>query len=305
MKGRHFTWGKRLEMLLVRGIVWGLSAVAKRTSPATSFWLADRLGLLIYQVIPRFHRTALNNLHMAFGDRKPPAELERIARRALQNNCRAVMEFLRLRCLSPEDLQRLVELWGSEHLDAALAQGRGVMLVTAHYGNWELMGARIATAGYPLTVITRDQDDEALTRLVNDSRESAGLRVIRRQEVRKALACLRRNEILGILADQNTAVGGVFVDFFGRPAATATGPVLFALRLGTPLLPCFIRRLEDNRHRVVIYPPLELVRTGDATRDIALNTARLTKVIEHQIAERPEEWLWIHRRWKRRPEGEV
>jgi len=296
---------ERLEHWAGRILLFALAALARHAPWRLNYALADALGFALYHLVPRFRRIPQGNLRIAFGESCSEAALQRLARRSLQNSCRMALEFLKLQVLSRGELDRMVELEGTEHLDAALAQGRGAILLTAHYGNWEFMGARFITAGYPLSVIARDQDDEGVTRLVNDSRQGKGLRVLRRSEVREALKCLRRNEALGILADQNTAVGGVFVDFFGKPAATATGPALLALRTGAAVVPVFIRRESPGRHRVVIQPPLRLIHTGDREADVVANTALMTKVIEHQIAQWPEEWLWLHQRWKKRPPEEA
>lgn len=288
-----------------RLLLFALAAVVRRTPWRLSYALADALGLALYHLVPRFRRIPNGNLRLAFGASRSEAALQRLARRSLQNSCRTLVEFLKLPVLTPADLDRMVELEGTEHLDAALAHGRGAILLTAHYGNWEFLGARLITAGYPLSVIARDQDDEGITRLVNEARQGKGMRVLRRSEVREALKCLRRNEVLGILADQNTAVGGVFVDFFGKPAATAPGPALLALRTGAAVVPVFIRRESPGRHRAAIQPPLRLVHTGNRETDVVAHTALMTKVIEHQVAQWPEEWLWLHQRWKKRPPQEA
>jgi KDO2-lipid IV(A) lauroyltransferase len=253
----------------------------------------------------RYRRVARANLQRAFGATRSPAEIERMARRSVQHLGRTLIEFLQMPYWRDGEIERRVELKGTEHLDTALGQGRGVIGVTAHYGNWELLGARLGWAGYPLHVIVRDADDPATNALVDRIRGGWGYRVIpRRDGLRPALACLRRGELLALLLDQNAMTGAAFVDFFGYPAATAIGPAILARRTGAVLLPAFDRRLPDGRHLTEIFPPVSWEGLDD---DSAIRgmTARLTRAIETQIRIEPEQWLWIHDRWKLRPEAEL
>jgi Kdo2-lipid IVA lauroyltransferase/acyltransferase len=234
--------------------------------------------------------------HPAWSDE----EIERMVRRNFRHCGQTLAEFLAMPQWSSAEIAKRVELRGMHHLDAALSRGRGALLVTAHYGNWELMAARVVKAGYPVSVIARDADDPPTNALINWIRGACGYRVIsRRNATRPALECLRRNEPLGILLDQNTVSGEVYVDFFGHLAATATGPAILALRTGAPLIPLFDRRREDGTHVVELQPPLEWAPTGDRAQDVLRITAQLTHAIERQIRAEPSQWFWIHNRWKR------
>ena len=165
-----------------------------------------------------------------------------------------------------------------------------------------MVGARIAAEGYPLNVIARAQRDDRLTEYIRRTREVTGMRVLHReQSVRQSLRALRGNELVGILLDQNAGDDGVFVDFFGQPASTAPGAAAFALRTGAAVVPTFGWRKPDDSHVAEIGPALPLVETGDREKDILANTARYTKVIEERIREHPEQWFWLHKRWKSRP----
>jgi len=212
------------------------------------------------------------------------------------------MEVLQFPRLTSENLDRLVAFEGKQNMDSALKIGRGAIILTAHFGNWELLGASLALSGYGISFIVRPVRSPRLDALVNRNRESMGVGCIPRgRSVRDALRCLKRNELLGILADIDTRVDGVFVDFFGRPAFTPRGPVSIALRTGAVLVPAFIIRQKDDTHRVVIKKALELKITGALEEDIRVNTARFTKIIESYIREYPEQWIWIHQRWKTQP----
>jgi len=296
---RRRRWWDPVFQMAARYLLWGLAAWVRWAPMSLNYWLADRLGAGLYRW-PRFRQVAWENLRRVFGAGLPARTAEHLARRSIQNNCRVVIEFLKLRALTPEEVARRVTLEGTEHLDAALARGQGVVLLTAHFGNWEWMGARLVQAGYALHVIARDQDDADITALVRGTREGVGMRVLRRNEVREALRCLRRNEVLGVLADQYAGKRGVIVDFLGTPTSTVTGPSVFALRTGAALVPAFVSRDENNHHRVRVQPAVPLLRTGNREADIVANTARCNRIIAAQIRERPEEWLWIHRRWKLR-----
>jgi Kdo2-lipid IVA lauroyltransferase/acyltransferase len=279
-----------------RSLLWGLR------------WLPDRallgfgamLGSLFYATLHQYRRVARANLQRAFGDTWSEETIERMVRRSFRHCGQTLAEFMTMSSWSSAEVEKRVELRGRHHLDAALAQGRGALLVTAHYGNWELMAARLVRAGYALHVIARDADDPATNALINWIRGKCGYDVIsRRDATRPALECLRRNECLGILLDQNTVSGEVYVDFFGHPAATAPGPAILARRTGAPLVPIFDRRREDGTHVVEFQPPLEWTATGDREADVLTITAQLTQTIERQIRAEPAQWFWIHNRWKR------
>jgi Kdo2-lipid IVA lauroyltransferase/acyltransferase len=279
----------------VRSLLWGLR------------WLPDRavlgfgtaLGELFYAALHQYRRVARANLRRAFGETWSEEEIGRMVRRNFRHCGQTLAEFMAMPHWTHREIEERVELRGTYYLEAALAQGNGALLVTAHYGNWELMATRIARAGYPVNVIARDADDPATNALINWIRGGCGYRVIsRRYATRPSLECLRRNEALGILLDQNTSAGEIYVDFFGHPAATAPGPAILARRTGAPLIPLFDRRRADGTHVVEFHPPIEWVATGDREQEVLEITARLTQAIERQIRADPAQWFWIHNRWK-------
>jgi KDO2-lipid IV(A) lauroyltransferase len=213
------------------------------------------------------------------------------------------MEVLQFPRLTSENLGKLVTFEGKENLDNALKRHKGVIILTAHFGNWELLAAGLALSGYEVSFIVRPVRYPRLEALITQNRESMGINCIPRgASIKHALRCLRRNEILGILSDIDTKVDGVFVDFFGRPAFTPRGPVSIAMRTGAALVPAFIIRQKDDKHRVVIEKELELKLSGLPEEDVRENVAKYTKSIESYIRKSPEQWIWIHDRWKTRPE---
>lgn len=302
---RQIQWLKRLKGLLGRVSLLGLHSLAKRAPLPLLYWLGARVGKLAYWFSRRYRRVAERNLQMAFGDSLSPQQRRQLAQQVFVHFAQSLLEFLRGDGFSPDDLRRVVTLVGEEHLQWCLRQGRGVLIITAHYGNWEI-AARYLTQcqGYTLHVVARDADDGATTLLVNRLREQGGYHVIPRgQAARSVLQALRRNELVALLPDQNA--GDVFVPFFGRLAGTVAGPALLALRSGAPLLPVFCTRQPDRTYLFEMLPPILVQPSGDTERDVLDIMTRLTALIEQQIRKHPAQWLWLHNRWKTRPPEEA
>jgi KDO2-lipid IV(A) lauroyltransferase len=296
-------WSKPIEWWLTRQVI-GTVILSGRVLPRRALTPLGRwMGRQCYRQMPRYRRVALENLRRAFGDEWSDARIERVARESVEHLGITLVEFfLRQPYITPEEVEREVRFEGQAHYEEAFARGKGVILVTAHYGNWELMGPRLFGAGYQVSAVSRTADDPGLENMIESIRTRCGLRQIpRRQAARQGLAALKRNEILAILLDQNTMEGGVFVPFFGYPASTATGPAAFALKTGAALIPTFCLREADGTHTMKAWPPIYPEPTGNRSEDLVRLTAELTGVIELQIRERPELWMWIHNRWKLQP----
>ena len=259
------------------------------------------LGLAAYGLLPRDRNRALEHLSIAFPSGMSHRERKRIARRCFQNlgkNAVELVNFPRLK----NDLDRWITLEGREILEESLARGQGLIWITGHMGNWELMACYMAQKGYPFRVIAREIYDERLNRLLLEFRREAAVRVILRDSPnagRQMLQALKKGEVIGMLIDQDTHVKGVMVDFFGRKANTPAGAAILARRRSIPVLAGFIHRVSGRRHRIVIHPPIDIVKTDDLDDDILANTERFNKLLEQQIREDPEGWVWMHRRWRR------
>lgn len=248
---------------------------------------------------------AVSNLRQVFGDEWSHERIHQTAREVFRHIGMNLMEFLRFPGMTRERITQVVRVEGEEHAREALAHGKGILAVTSHFGNFELFAAAFAQKGYPLSVIARDADDDATNDLINRLREGKGYHVLPRSNAaRRSIAALRRNEVLGVLPDQNDTKG-IFVPFFGRAAATATGPAVMALYTGATILPAFIHREPDNTHVVKIYPPISYTKTGNHDADVRCLTTDINAAIEHAIREHPEQWFWLHNRWKTRPTGEA
>jgi KDO2-lipid IV(A) lauroyltransferase len=211
-------------------------------------------------------------------------------------------ETVHLSRLDPDRFSELIQMEGEENLSNAMKEGKGVIYIGGHIGNWELMAAVVARRGYPLKVIAAPIYDQRLDQLMSRSRSRFGIETIQRggaRSTRQILAGLRQGCMLAFLIDQNIRAEGTEVDFFGHPAYTPTGVASLALHSDIPVVMGYSHRLDDGRHLVAFEKPLTLVRSGRSEEDIKANTALFTKCLEEFISKRPEQWVWMHRRWGR------
>jgi Kdo2-lipid IVA lauroyltransferase/acyltransferase len=266
--------------------------------------LAALVGRFLYWATPRLRRVADQNLRMAL-PQLTASERSAICSGVYRSLGRLLAECARFPRLNSTNVEEIVGYEGLENYQAAVARKRGVLFLTAHLGAWELGAFAHALYGYPLSVVYRPLDNPFLNRLVNSYRALSGNKLIDKNEsAREILSALARNETVGILADQNTLrEEGVFVDFFGIPASTTAGIAKIALRTGAVVVPAFCAWEErEKKFRIHFHAPLELETTGDPQRDIHAATQKMTAAIEQFVRKYPDQWLWIHRRWKTRPE---
>jgi len=299
---------KKIRKKIIQFFSWfGLvtTSAAVRFMPACLLYgFANAISSLGYRFAGKQRRIALESLGLAFGSEKTPEELERIARDCFTFMARSAVELMSLMD-KPLLLKKRVALEGRENLEQALSAGRGAVLVSAHFGNFPLLLARLAIEGYRAAGIMKPMHDAAVEKIFLEKRNKFGVKTIYSQPrdtcVNNTIQALRNNEVVFIPIDQNFGSGGVFVDFFGKKAATAAGPVIFAQRTRAALLPCFIIRQPDDTHRIVFEPALALEEGKDAEETVRVNIQKLTNIIEAYIRRYPAEWGWIHRRWKRQP----
>jgi Kdo2-lipid IVA lauroyltransferase/acyltransferase len=258
--------------------------------------LFGALGVMAYFVLAKSRRTALLNLRFIYGNTFTDKEIRRTALRVFENLGKCGYDAARVGHLAPEAVVKMVRVKGLENLDAAMARGRGVIGVTGHVGNWELLAAYLSKTGYRVNVLASRMKDARLGRLVSDMRRRAGLTTIERTSgLKDALRCLGRGEILGILIDQDTAVDSVVVDFLGKPAKTAVGPVKLALHTGAAVVPMAAMGSADGTYRIDVGEPLVL--SGDR-EELAADVAKVSKAVEAFIVRDPAQWVWMHKRWK-------
>jgi KDO2-lipid IV(A) lauroyltransferase len=281
-------------------IAVSLLAALRRTPLAFAERLARAVALLLDRALPRLRRVAETNLSFAF-PALPEHERERIINGVFGSIARLLVTFARLPDLNEANIGCWIEYEGLEHYRAAKEANRGVLIATAHLGNWELSAFAHALMTEPMNVMVRPLDNPMIDAIVEARRTLSGNRLIYKHDgARAVLRALRGNEAVGILVDQNTsAAEGVFVDFFGKKACASPVFVKFAYHSGAPVILGFALWEEARRKYVLrFYPRIEL--TGDA----AIDTQRLHTALENVIRAYPDQWLWIHRRWKTRPESE-
>ncbi len=250
-------------------------------------------------VAGRDRRRALAHLEIAFPEISPEAR-KRLARASFRHLGITLGECLHLLRRDAECLKSRVRMEGWERLEAARAAGRPIVILTGHCGNWEVLAAALSIHGLPLAAVARSLDEQGLQKMLGGLRARFGTATIERGRegaARQLLGALRSGTALGMLIDQDTQVEGVWVPFFGRPAFTPVGAAKIALKQKAAVFPVFIERVADGSHLATIHP--EMVLPTDATEA----TAAMTLEIEQQIRRVPEQWVWIHRRWKRQPVG--
>lgn len=254
------------------------------------------MGKLCFWLLPRERKRTLEHLRLAYGNRE---DLVQIAQNAFINLGMNLVEWFQLPRLGKYRKDKIFQYSGLEKIDQALQKGKGIIMLTGHLGNWEYLAAGLARCGYQGAVIGRKIYFPLYNRLLCRLRLAAGVETIWRDgSVRQMLKVLRRNKLLGILPDQDTKkVDGIFVDFFGHPSYTPTGPVNLALASGAVILPCFNIR-EGNYHRIIIEDPLPLTVGEDKVENLRINTQRWSKIVEKYIRCYPEQWVWIHRKWR-------
>lgn len=266
------------------------------------------LGIVIYYIVPGLRKTAYEGLSIAFSNTYNKKEIKRIAKDSFRYLGQMTFEFIQLPKLKKNNkILEYLDFGDSlKVIKSLLDKEKGVIAVSAHIGNWEMMTAGTSMLGYPINVVVRLLDNPLLDRYVENFREMYGTKVIPKQEAAKlSFRILKQNEVVAYLIDQNWAIGGVFVPFFDKLAATVTGPALFSYKLNeTPIMAAYSYRIAGGKHKVV-FEELPTIKSENKEDYIKINTANFTKYFENVVREHPEQWLWVHPRWKKRPENEL
>jgi len=296
---------KKFNRACARNTFYVLRWIIARLPYSVYRAVASVFVFLGYPLLNKKKKIALQNLQMAYGNEKSEEEIKAIYKECYRNFAFGMIDLIYF-IDRPKEISDKVEIVGQENLDNVLKQGKGAIMLSAHYGSFILMYLKSVLAGYQTNVIMRRVHDPKWEEYISNFRQERGIKTIYdlppRQCVQSCLRALRNNEVLYILLDQNYGGDGrIFVEFFGEKAATATGPVVFSSRTGAPILPIFIMGDGKQRHKLVIEPPITLDFYDDDQEMIEKNIAKLTKVIEDKIRERPYEWGgWMHKRWKSR-----
>ena len=283
----------------------GLKLLGLLPRPAAR-WVGASFASAAYAFRTPLRRAAMFNLHLAFPDWSE-AKRKNIIRGMIQQIGWMAGEFSQFPRYTPQNIQRIVEIDGAENFDAGQRRGKGVLFLTGHMSAWELAPFAHALYGHPLHFLVRPVANPRVDALINRCRCLSGNQPIEKnRSARAILKVLGEGGTVGILADTNTCLDeGVFVDFFSRPACTTSGIARIALRTDAAVVPGFLAwYAADKKYRLQFGRALDLVRTGDEDADVRENTARFMAVIEAYVREHPDQWLWVHKRWKTRPRGE-
>ena len=293
---------QRLAESVAAGLLTSVAAVLARLPRRPAYWLGARFGDLAYLCLARRRRVTLDNLAIAFGGEKSAAERRAIARATFRNLGEHLIDFSRMRRLTPDTFSSVCTIEGLERVEQLLARRAGLLMLSAHFGSWELASAIALRLAPRMHVIVRPLDNPALARLVDAYRRYSGYHAIpKNQALSASLKALRRGEIIGLLMDQSSLRHeGILVPFFGTDAYTSIGPALMALRAGCPVIGVFMVRQGLGKHRLVFSEEIPIQRSGNLRQDIADNTRRFNQLIESYVRAYPDHWFWLHRRWKKR-----
>ncbi|MDD5069341.1 MAG: lysophospholipid acyltransferase family protein [Candidatus Omnitrophica bacterium] len=301
---------KEKKKILKRKLAWislRVFTVLNGILPLKAAYLSGLIfGRMAFIFLKRHRDIAIESLAVAFPELSK-IKLRSIARDSFVCIAQSSLEIFYFRKKNNE--LKNIRIEGAENLDAALKKGKGVVFVTAHFGNFPILLLKLAKQGYPVNVVLRPMRDSKTGEYIQNLCWSSGIKTIlsspRRECVNAILKALRANEIVVILMDQNFGTGGVWVKFFGKLAATPVGPIIFALRANSALVPGYIYRESLGKHCLKIFPEQQIVSTGNKDESVLLNAVKITNLIQSWIIQFPEQWGWIHRRWKSRPSAKV
>jgi KDO2-lipid IV(A) lauroyltransferase len=285
--------------------VRALSILFCRLPLGTALWIGRHIGDLALFFNVKRRSIGYANLKSAFPG-KGTREIKRILRSHYRNLGMSIAELLKLPVMGKRYLDTHVEFLDFDRVEKALERGKGVILLTGHFGNWEISSLTVNSRGRKISVFAREQKYTRLNSLLNRYREITGCKVIAKGfSIREIIRSLHSNGIVGMLADQDAGPNGIFVNFLNRPASTPPGPVSFGLKTGASILPCFIRRDGFDKHIIEIGQPMKLIDTGNKDKDIKENLEQVVATLEGYIKRDPDQWLWSHKRWKSTPQRTV
>ena len=276
-----------------------LGALAPYTPPRVGYAISRVLGDFAYSASTADRENVHDNLRHVLGAQANPAQIAKVARRVFRNQACNYFDLFRVASLDPEQIEQLVTTHGWERVDRALSDGKGLIIVTAHFGNVDIVAQVFAVRHYTVTVAAEHLQPEKLYQYVVSQRASKGIRLIPADRfLRPLYRALRNNEIIGLAVDRNLTGTGTLTDFFGAPALLPDGPVRVALRTGATLMPAFGLRQPDGALEIFFEPPLQIEKTGNASHDVHSGMAKVVAVLEEYIARYPEQWVMFQSVWK-------
>ena len=290
---------------MVYKILMFMSWVACRMPYSLLMSMGSGLGKLYYKFIKKQRNLAIKQMRESL--KIDQQEAEKLVRESFINMGKNFMEVLYMPALNQENFTKYIEVEHLERMTAALAEKRGVVVLTGHVGNWEWLSAAFTMNNLPVSAIAKQQPNMDYTNALNDLRATIDVEIFSRgtSELLSAAKALKKGRILGFLADQDAGPGGAFIEFLGKTASTPMGAAVFAKKFNSPIIPAFILRQPDGHHKVLVGEVLRYEDTGDADKDLFDLTYKMTKILEKIILDNPTQWLWFQKRWNTPPEQQV
>jgi Kdo2-lipid IVA lauroyltransferase/acyltransferase len=289
---------KKIQHRLEFWLVLSLGFVLRLYPYRVSLFFANIIGDILFLLGRKRRKITLENLKRSFPD-KDKKELKQIAKRAYRNIAKSLTEYMLFPKLDKGRILRLVEFEGLEVFDSALQEGKGAVLVTGHFGSWELMGAATSQKGYPIDFLVGEQHNRLVDNLMNEHRMMMGIGIIKMGAAAKGvIKALKENRFVAMLSDQDAGKDGTIVDFLGFPASTPKGPAAFSLKTNAPMIMGFIIRTNGKRQKIILESVEPIEKTSNKEEDIKRLTQAYTSVLEKYIRMHPDHWYWLHRRWK-------
>lgn len=286
---------KKISVFALRSLIKFLNSIGEKNALKA----AELMGRAFYLFGKKTREATMNSIRVVFpglGD----AEAKKMAMAAFINQSKNLVELMRYPSLKKRDIDAKIKFEGLDNLKSALARGRGVILLVAHIGNWELLGAVWGLLGHRVYSFFLDARIDAIGKILNDLRESRGIKLIPRAELKKSVQCLKENAMLGVIADQDGGENGVYTEFFGRIVSAPRGPAALARNTGATILPNFLVRNGDDTYTMIMQKPIILDKTKSKEADIKNYTVLFLSIYEKIIRHYPEQWLWMYDRWKER-----
>lgn len=300
----------QLRKKILRNFIYYIASltllVSKKIPLSWNLYIGNCIGRLAYLTLWKERKKTLDNLQRALGKEKSKEELRKIAKNVFINLGKNLFELFWSYNKDKKQLEKIATFDGMEYLQHAFNKGKGLIVISPHLGNWEFMAQFASIAGYPINVIATRLYDSRLNNIVLNFRSDKGIKTIFRDDPsvgKKIMHVLKKGEIIGLLIDQDTRVDGVYVKFFNQLCYTPAGAAILARRTGTPVLLSTIYRNCDDKHIIKFFPPFKTICTADAQGDTILNTQLYTNLIEAAIRKNPDQWVWMHQRWKSKPQN--
>ncbi len=291
---------KRVERIFTRTALRIVVTITRLLSMSSARRLGECMGMVLYLTQKRYRRVAMKNLNLVYGSEIDEAERKKMTKDVFVHFGRMALEFLKLPALSLDELDRMVKVQGESHLKAALEAGNGGLIITGHFGNWEVIARWLALHGYKMSVIARRANDPVADKLLQGTRQDGGTQVyLRGNSVKAVLQCLKRGELVGILPDQNA--GDITAPFFGMPTGTTNGPAVIHLRTGAPIIFTWCSGGDDGQFYLQFEEPVVVPSSGNKEADEVSVMTLVNAHLEAQIRSQPTQWLWLHDRWRASP----